>query len=149
MIFASCFEEHRAIYRNVFPKSRFIGRHIVVGKISWIIFKRMLAGLMHMSVAQGKGRLQGGCQRVAHAAQQSRVQQPIFCARIMPGGRASKRKRLYIWKPATAAATPPTLSLSLLLLWERGVHLCVTGNQPPLLLFCESFTSARTHTLTG
>jgi hypothetical protein len=119
----------------------------------------MLAGLMHMSVAQAEGRLQGGCQRVAHAAAVKGAAADFLCAHN--AWRASQQKEAFIFgaleggnssrNPDDRAeqTDPPTLSLSFCFFGGSETYICVTGNQPPLLLFCESFTSARTHTLTG
>jgi hypothetical protein len=76
----------------------------------------MLAGLMHMSVAQAEGRLQGGCQRIAHAAAVKGAAADFLCAHN--AWRASQQKEAFIFgalEGGNSSRNPdrPTDSLSL------------------------------------
>jgi hypothetical protein len=84
---------------------------------------------MHMSVAQAEGRLQGGCQRIAHAAAVKGAAADFLCAHN--AWRASQQKEAFIFgaleggnssrNPDDRAeqTDPPTLSLSASLVGAR------------------------------
>lgn len=86
----------------------------------------MLAGLMHMSVAQAEGRLQGGCQRVAHAAAVKGAAADFLCAHN--AWRASQQKEAFIFGALeggnSSSSSNPDRD-SLFLFFGSDAYICV------------------------